>query len=66
LDPPQSPGDLTVQDVLLAHAGHERDAVLMQWAGSVWLAWEKHHGWVRQVCKDLLEIEPPATGEQHE
>jgi hypothetical protein len=58
LDPPQSPGDLTVQDVLLVHAGEDRDAMLMHWAASVWQAWGKHHEWVWQVCKDLLEIAP--------
>jgi hypothetical protein len=57
LDPPESPGALTVQDVLQADPGHERDAMLMKWAQSVWLAWEKTHEWVRVVSKDLLKIE---------
>jgi hypothetical protein len=57
LDPPESPGALTVQDVLQADPGHERDAMLMKWALSVWLAWEKAHEWVRKVSKDLLKIE---------
>ncbi len=56
LDPPTSPGALTVQDVMSADPGDGRDAMLTKWAQSVWLAWEDSHEWARIVCKERLSV----------
>ncbi len=57
LNPPGKAGLLTVQDVLLAALGDERDAMLRKWAEDVWLAWEKAHEWARDISRDLLEMD---------
>lgn len=49
-DPPQSRGTLTVAEVLAAPAGEGRDAMLKQWAKSVWAAWSKDHARVAQLA----------------
>jgi len=55
LEPPATPGALTVQDVLRAERGEARDEMLMQWARSVWAAWpEAGREWIRGVARGLL------------
>jgi hypothetical protein len=51
---PESLATLTVVDVLRADPGPARDAVLMQWAASVWANWNHAHVWTRQTCAKLL------------
>jgi Family of unknown function (DUF5946) len=48
-DPPAHRGNVTVADVLRAAPGTERDKALIQWATSVWMAWEQAHPAVRTL-----------------
>jgi Family of unknown function (DUF5946) len=48
-DPPAHRGSVTVADVLRAVPGSERDTAIMQWATSVWTAWEQAHPAVRTL-----------------
>jgi hypothetical protein len=48
-DPPAHRGNVTVADVLRAVPGSERDKAIMQWATSVWTAWEQAHPAVRTL-----------------
>jgi Family of unknown function (DUF5946) len=48
LDPPDSPGAVTVLDVLEARDLAEHTERVMEWAASVWEAWEPHHHTVRR------------------
>lgn len=56
LDPPPSPGAVTVRDVLDAPA-EERERAIERWAESVWGAWERSHGWVRDACREHLDLD---------
>jgi hypothetical protein len=51
-------GSVTVADVLHAVPGGERDTAIMQWAASVWTAWEREHAGVphahRPVRKTMI------------
>jgi hypothetical protein len=47
LDPPDSRGTVTVQEVLDAACGEERDARIRDWALDVWRAWKPHHEAIR-------------------
>lgn len=51
---PSTRATLTVADVLRTDAGPLRDAMLMQWAGSVWTNWNHAHAWTAQTCASLL------------
>jgi hypothetical protein len=48
LDPPASPGAITVLDVVGARDLAEHAERVGGWAGSVWEAWEAHHGTIRR------------------
>ena len=48
-DPPAHRGSVTVADVLRVAPGGERDKAIMQWATSVWTAWEQAHPAVRTL-----------------
>ena len=48
-DPPAHGGSVTVADVLRVVPGSERDSAIMQWAASVWMAWERAHPAVRTL-----------------
>jgi Family of unknown function (DUF5946) len=48
-DPPAQRGNVTVADVLRAEPGSERDTALIQWATSVWTAWQQAHPAVRTL-----------------
>ena len=50
-DPPAHRGSVTVADVLGAVPGSDRDAAIMQWATSVWVAWERAHPAVRTLIE---------------
>ena len=54
MEPPKLRAALTVADVLAAPEGPERDALLMQWAATVWAIWEDRHAWVRETTDALL------------
>ena len=47
LEPPRSPGELTVRDVLGARSAAEHEREVLRWAGAVWAAWEPHHATLR-------------------
>jgi hypothetical protein len=47
LEPPASRGSVTVQDVLDAACGEERDARVRDWALDVWRAWAPHQDTIR-------------------
>ncbi len=48
-DPPAHRGSVTVAEVLCKAPGSERDTAIMQWATSVWTAWEQAHPAVRTL-----------------
>lgn len=48
LDPPASPGDVTVLDVLDAGGVEEHMERVRDWAAAVWEAWAPHHETVRR------------------
>jgi hypothetical protein len=48
-DPPAQRGSVTVADVLRVVPGSERDQAIMEWASSVWTAWEREHPAVRTL-----------------
>lgn len=54
---PERRASLTVQDVLKARPGEERDQTLMKWAACVWRVWEEEHEWVRRVSREFLHVE---------
>jgi Family of unknown function (DUF5946) len=52
LEPPDSLGSVTVQDVLDAACGEERDARVRDWALSVWRAWAPHQDTIREWLEE--------------
>jgi hypothetical protein len=48
-DPPAYRGSVKVADVLRVVPGSERDTAIMQWASSVWVAWEQAHPAIRSL-----------------
>ena len=52
LDPPPSPGPVTVLDVRDAKDPPEHVARVRDWARSVWEAWSAHHDTVRRWAED--------------
>jgi hypothetical protein len=54
-DPPAHRGSVTVAEVLRAVPGGERDAAIMRWAKSVWMAWERAHPAVRTLIEQHEE-----------
>ena len=54
LEPPPSLGDMTVLNVLDTADTTEHPRNVMQWARSVWQAWEPHHGTVRAWADEWL------------
>jgi hypothetical protein len=50
-DPPEHRGSVTVADVLRVAPGGERDTAIMEWARSVWMAWERAHPAVRTLIE---------------
>lgn len=51
---PAHTGALTVQDVVNAAPGAERDAMLMRWSQSVWDAWGHEHARVKALIASVL------------
>ena len=47
--PLENVGPLTVADVLAVEPGPRRDEKLMEWCASVWSAWSREHGRVREM-----------------
>jgi len=60
-DPPAAYA-MTVNDVLRAEPGGDRDAVLMRWAAAVWEAWSHAQDWTRQICAQLLKVSVKGKG----
>jgi hypothetical protein len=48
LEPPESTGDMTVQDVAAAGDPDEHCRLVAAWAKSVWAAWRDHHATIRR------------------
>jgi hypothetical protein len=48
LEPPESPGWLTILDVIGAQDLAEHQSAVRRWAESVWEAWALHHATVRR------------------
>ena len=48
LEPPASPGEITVLDVIGADDHAEYTERAREWARSVWVAWSEHHETVRR------------------
>src|SRR5207247_1652816 len=48
LEPPSSPGDLTLLDVRSAVDFAQHEAMVKRWAESVWQAWSPHHETVQR------------------
>jgi hypothetical protein len=55
LEPPVRPAALTVMDVMQAGPGPDRDAMILQWAGAVWVSWVDQQAWVRETAEGLLD-----------
>lgn len=54
VEPPAHPGGVTVTGVLGAREDSELEAILMQWAASVWENWAHLHTQVREMTDFLL------------
>lgn len=52
LDPPASPGEVTVLDVLKAQDPDEHAWIVRHWAESVWEAWTPHHETIRRWASE--------------
>lgn len=52
--PPSHTGALTIQDVLQAPPGENRDRMLHQWANSVWNAWSHEHDRVKTLFATVM------------
>jgi hypothetical protein len=52
--PPPQVGALTVQDVLRAPPGEERDEMLRQWGRAVWEAWGQEHAQVAALIASVM------------
>ena len=53
---PQQQAKYTIQDVLNAPAGKERDQMIKNWSRSVWEIWSAQQEQVRQLARKYLEI----------
>jgi hypothetical protein len=51
LEPPASPGELTILDVYRAKNLKEHTDLVQIWAHSVWQAWQPHHQQIRNWAK---------------
>ena len=47
--PPSRMSELTIASVVQARDGREHRVRVLDWANSVYLAWEHHHAWARQM-----------------
>lgn len=56
-NPPGIKDGLTVQDVIRAEHGGERDRMLRVWAESVWATWKKDHENVAKLIKKHIDPE---------
>ncbi len=58
LEPPASPGDVTVADIQKAANPREHKNAVRAWASSAWSAWAAHHetvrGWLPPAFREVL------------
>lgn len=54
---PQHKGDVTIQEVLLAPPGNERDTMIKEWNESVWNTYKENHETVRVLVNSILKLE---------
>jgi hypothetical protein len=54
LEPPDSLGELTVNQVLAATSAVEHRKAVVDWANSVWQAWATHHPVIRNWGSSVL------------
>lgn len=52
--PPHDVGAVTIADVMRAHPGEPRDAIIHQWAQSVWEAWAPEHERVKSLFERVM------------
>lgn len=54
LEPPESPGAITVLDVVEASSLSEHEALVNAWAKFTWEAWSEHHATVHGLVGTLI------------
>ncbi len=54
LEPPDTLGPITVQDVVDAQKVTEHEGAIRRWSQSVWEAWKPHHKAVEMISSQLL------------
>lgn len=54
LEPPDSLGEVTVTSVLAATTAIEHREAILDWAKSVWRAWETHHRVIREWSLTIM------------
>lgn len=57
LEPPESPGDVTVADVHGAEGAAEHLDAVERWARSAWEAWSPYHPMSRERLDRLMEVD---------
>ncbi len=54
LTPPESLGGITVIDVVKATTPEEHSKLVLEWAKSVWNAWEEHHKQIENYYEGVI------------
>ena len=57
LEPPDSLGSITVQNVVDAHETMEHEQAIRRWSQSVWEAWKAHHKSIQTISSQMLNSE---------
>lgn len=56
LEPPNSLGSISVNDVYTAATAAEHEEIVWKWARSVWSAWQPHHDSVKQLFQSTQAL----------
>jgi hypothetical protein len=54
---PEQRGNITIENVLLASPGQERDSMIKSWCVSVWQAYENSHDIIASLVKTELGVQ---------
>jgi hypothetical protein len=54
LQPPDTLGPITAQNVVDAHEATEHEEAIRRWSQSVWEAWKPHHKAIQTISSQLL------------
>jgi hypothetical protein len=54
LEPPRTPYEMTIVDVLKADPGEGQPLAVRRWAEATWLAWADHHEAIRGRARNLI------------